>query len=277
MSLDARFLAPGQKRVPGILGGLGPLSHVHFERILLSRNHLRGAHADQQHPVWVLASASSTPERSRALLSGGETALPYLTHFARLLEGAGADALIVVCNAAHAYHAQVQRAIGIPWVHLMHVTAMHITAMHIREGVPAGTAVGILGTNATLATRLYHRALEASGLHPVAPDIGSPVQEQVLKAIFDPKTGIKATGSRVSNEARDALVAAANWLVERGAEIIVPACTEASVGLVPEVFSRVPLVDPLVVAADAALDIAYGVRDPAEFLRQGGEGSRHGS
>jgi aspartate racemase len=266
MSLDARFLAPGQKRVPGILGGLGPLSHVQFEQILLSRNHRRGASADQQHPVWVLASASSTPERSRALLHGGETALPYLTHFARLLEGAGADVLFVVCNTAHAYHAQVQRAIGIPWVHLM-----HITAAHIREGTPAGATIGLLGTNATLATRLYHRALEANGLHPVAPEIGSPVQEQVLRAIFDPVTGIKATGARVSEEARSSLVAAADWCVERGAQVVVPACTEVSVGLVREVFARVPLVDPLIVAADVALDLAYGVREPAEFLFQGSE------
>ena len=261
MSLDARFLAPGQKHLPAILGGLGPLSHVHFEQALLSRNHLRGARADQQHPVWVLASASSTPERTRALLSGGESALPYLLHFARLLESAGADALFVVCNAAHAYHAPVQRAIGIPWVHLMRVTAAHI-----RESMPAGTAVGILGTNATLASGLYHRALEARGLQPVAPEIGSAVQEQVIRAIFDPVTGIKATGARVGRESRALLIEAAGWCVDRGAQAVVAACTEVSVGLSPDAFSRARLVDPVAVAADIALDLAYGVRQPSEFL-----------
>jgi aspartate racemase len=261
MSLDSRFLAPGQKHLPGILGGLGPLSHVHFEQALLSRNHLRGAHTDQQHPVWVLASASSTPERTRALLSGGESALPYLLHFARLLERAGADALFVVCNTAHAYHAQVQKAIGVPWVHLMHVTAAHI-----RESMPAGTAVGILGTNAMLASGLYRRALEARDLRPVAPEIGSAVQEQVVRAIFDRVSGIKATGAQVARESRSLLVEAAGWCVEQGAQAVVAACTEVSVGLGSDAFSRVRLVDPLVVAADIALDLAYGGRQPSEFL-----------
>jgi len=261
MPLDARFLAPGQKHVPGILGGLGPLSHVHFEQTLLSRNRLRGARADQQHPVWLLASASSTPERTRALLSGGESALPYLFHFARLLEGAGADALFVVCNTAHAYHAEVQKAIGIPWVHLM-----HITATHIRESMPAGTAVGILGTSALLATRLYHRALEARELRPLAPEVGSAVQEKVVRAIFDPVVGIKATGAQITSESRSLLAEAADWCVEQGARAVVAACTEVSAGLSPDAFSRARFVDPLVVAADIALDLAYGVRQPSEFL-----------
>jgi aspartate racemase len=261
MSLEPRFLAPGQKCLLGILGGLGPLSHVHFEQILLSRNRLRGARSDQQHPVWLLASASATPERTRALLSGGESALPYLLHFARLLEHAGADALFVVCNTAHAYHAQVQSAVGIPWVHLMHVTAAHI-----RESMPAGTPVGILGTSAVLATGLYHRALEACELRPVAPEVASAVQERVVRAIFDPAKGIKATGAEVAPESRTLLVEAANWCVEQGAQAVVAGCTEVSAGLSPAVFSRARLVDPLLVAADIALDLAYGVREPSEFL-----------
>jgi len=261
MSLDPRFLAPGQTHVPGILGGLGPLSHVHFEQILLSRNHLRGARADQQHPVWLLASASSTPERTRALVSGGESPLPHLLHFARLLESAGADALLVVCNTAHAYHAEVQKAIGIPWVHLMHATAVHI-----REFLPAESAVGILGTDATLVSRLYHRALEACGLQVVAPEPGSAVQAMVTRAIFDPVAGIKATGAEVTSESRTLLGEAVNWCVEHGARTVVAGCTEVSTGLSLGTSSRARLVDPLIVAADIALDLAYGVRQPSEFL-----------
>ena len=261
MTLDPAVLSEGQVCVPGILGGLGPLAHVAFEREILARGHHRGARGDREHPVWLVASAASTPGRTRALLEGGESPLRHLTAFAQLLERSGADALFVVCNTAHAYHADVQRALRIPWVHLMQIVADAIAAAH-----PAGTPVGILATDGTLAAGLYHRALQARGLVPVAPDADSPIQARVRSAIGDPETGIKATGAAVSGTARDHLVAAAQWCAEQGARVIVPGCTEVSVGLTPEVFAAVPLVNPLTVAADALLDIAYGRQHPSAFL-----------
>jgi aspartate racemase len=263
MTLDPAVLSEGQVWVPGILGGLGPLSHVAFEREVLARSHLRGARGDREHPVWLVASAASTPGRTSALLEGAESPVRHLTAFARLLEGSGADALFVICNTAHAYHADVQRALHVPWVHLMQLVAEALSAAY-----PAGTPVGILATDGTLATGLYHRALEAKGLLPVAPGLDTAIQGRVRAAIGDPDTGIKATGAAVSAGAREHLVAAARWCVEQGARVIVPACTEVSVALTPDAFAAVPLVDPLVVAADALLDVAYGKRDPASMFFQ---------
>ncbi len=261
MAFDPQLLSPGQKYLPGILGGLGPLSHVQFEREILARSHERGARGDRAHPVWLLASAASTPGRTGALLEGGASPLPHLQAFAGLLERSGADALFVVCNTAHAWHGDVQRSLRIPWAHLMELVAAAVRAAH-----PAGTRVGLLGTDGTLSAGLYQRALEARDLVAVAPEVGSKIQARVGAAIADPASGIKATGDRVTAEARAHLLAAARWCVERGAQVIVPACTEVSIGLTPESFPDAPLVDPLGVAADALLDLAYGRRDPASFL-----------
>ena len=260
MALDPQLLSPGQKYLPGILGGLGPLSHVQFEREILARSHERGARGDRDHPVWLLASAASTPGRTAALLGGGASPLAHLTAYAKLLERSGADALFVVCNTAHAWHGEVQRSLRIRWVHLMELVAAAVRAAH-----PAGTKVGLLGTDGTLSAGLYQRALEARDLVAVAPEIGSRIQARVGAAIGDSATGIKATGDRVTAEARTHLLAAARWCVEHGAQVIVPACTEVSVGLTPETIRDTPLVDPLVVAADALLDLAYGIREPREF------------
>jgi aspartate racemase len=261
MTLDPALLSPGQRWVPGILGGLGPLAHIQFEREILARNHARGARSDREHPVWLLANAASTPGRTSALLDDGESPVRHLTGFAQLLEQGGADALFVACNTAHAYHGEVQRALRIPWVHLMEIVAEAIRATH-----PSGARVGLLATDGTLAAGLYHRSLEARGLVPVAPPIESAIQERVRSAIADPSTGIKATGARVSPAAHDHLVAAAAWCLEHGASVIVQACTEVSVGLTADAFPAAPLIDPLAVAADALLDLAYGRRDPTEFL-----------
>jgi aspartate racemase len=264
MRLHPALLAPGQRFVPGILGGLGPLAHVQFEREVLARSHRRGARGDAGHPVWLLASASSTPPRTAALREGGPSPAHHLIRFARLLESAGAEALFVVCNTAHAFHAEVQRALGVPWVHLMELVAEAVRAAH-----PVGTRVGILATDGTLHTRLYQCALEARGLAPVAPEAGSPVQAQVRTAIEDPDHGIKATGAQVSPLAEELLVSAANWCVAQGAGAVVLGCTEVSVGLTADVFTAAPLVDPLAIAAEALLDLAYGVHEPAELYTRG--------
>jgi len=269
MAFDPALLSPGQRYLPGILGGLGPLSHVEFERAILARGHRRGARRDRDHPVWLVASAASTPGRTGALLEGGASPLPHLTAFATLLERSGADALFVVCNTAHAWHAEVQKALRIPWVHLMELVAAAVRAAH-----PAGTRVGLLATDGTLSAGLYQRALEARDLVPVAPEIGSELQARVGAAIGDPATGIKATGDRVTREAREHLLAAARWCVQQGARVVVPACTEISVGLTGEVFADAPLTDPLDVAAEVLLDLAYGKCDPESLYFRQGVGDR---
>ena len=261
MDSPSRFLAAGQRCLLGIYGGVGPLSHTLFEQHLLAAGHRRGARTDQDYPVWLLASASSTPNRMASLDGTGENSAPHLRHFAQLLERAGANVLFVVCNTAHAYHEQVQRELRIPWVHLMDVTVDHI-----RRALPDVGKVGILGTDGTLSTQLYDRALTARGLEPVAPTVGSPDQRLVMDAIFDPEWGIKATGASVSDRARASLEQAANAAVGRGAQAVIAACTEVSVALTADTYRRVPVIDPLVVAADLAIGLAFGDREPSEFL-----------
>jgi len=257
---NQRFLARGQRYLPGIYGGVGPLSHTLFEQLLLEASGRRGARTDQDHPVWLLASASSTPNRMHSLSGAGEPAEPYLRHFAHLLQAAGADALFVVCNTAHAYHAAVQRDLRIPWIHLMDVTVDSIRRQH-----PGVERVGVVGTDGTLETGLYARALARHGMREIAPVPGSPEQRAVMAAIFEEGWGIKATGAAVSERARSELAWVARWLMGQGAQVVIPACTEVSVALTPESFSAYPLVDPLRVAAEVLLDVANGVRTPEEF------------
>jgi aspartate racemase len=261
MDPSSRFLAAGQRCLLGIYGGVGPLSHTLFEQHLLASGHRRGARTDQDYPVWLLASASSTPNRMTSLDGSGPNSAPHLRHFAQLLERAGADVLFVVCNTAHAYHEEVQRGLGIPWVHLMDVTVEQI-----RRTLPDVGKVGILGTDGTLSTRLYDRALTARGVEPIAPAVGSPDQRLVMDAIFDPAWGIKATGASVSDRARTSLEQAADHAVSRGAQAVIAACTEVSVALTAETYRRVPVIDPLVVAADLAIELAFGDREPSEFF-----------
>jgi aspartate racemase len=257
----ARLLSQGQKHLPGIYGGVGPLAHVTFEQQLLACRHRRGARTDQDYPVWLVANVASTPNRMASLSGEGPAALPYLLRYARLLQDAGSDFLVVVCNTAHAYHAEVQRELRIPWVHLM-----EITVSHIRRRLEGVERAGVIGTDGTIQTGLYRHALEARGLEEVAPAVGSPEQAAVMEAIFHPEWGIKATGAEVSPRARRQLRDVADWARDRGAQAMIAACTEVSVALTPDVYPVLPVVDPLAVAAEVVIDLAYGEREPREFF-----------
>jgi aspartate racemase len=117
--------------------------------------------------------------------------------------------------------------------------------------------VGVLATDGTLATGVYERRLRRLGLRAVAFELGSDEQSQVMQAIYDPAWGVKAT-SAPGERVRSALVAAARQLVDRGAEVVVAACTELSVA-VRALDAAAPWIDPLRVVAATMLDLAFAV------------------
>lgn len=243
-----------QVKLPGILGGLGPLAHIEFEQRLLHHSSRRGAQCDQEHPNWVLLSAASTPDRTRSLAGTGPDCLPHLIRSARLLETMGACFLVVTCNTAHGFYSTVQAQLGIPWLHMMDATAAYIA-----EGFPNVRRVGVLATDGTLRSHLYTTSLTQYGISPILPPLGSPIQHRVMQSIYSPDWGIKATGVWVSDIALIELIVASRWLATQGAELIIAGCTEISIGLAK--LSQLPInwIDPLDVMANLTLDLAYGL------------------
>lgn len=241
--------------LPGILGGLGPLAHIEFEQRLLHHSSRRGAQCDQDHPSWLLLSASSTPDRTQALLRSGPDCEPSLVHSAQLLQSMGADFLVVTCNTAHAFYESVQSQLSIPWIHLMDATAYDIAV-----NFPDVSRIGVLATDGTLRSQLYTTSLTKCGFLPIMPAYSSPTQAKVMQAIYAPDWGIKSGGAWVSDIALTELSAAVSWLASQGAELIIAGCTEISIGLAKLHQLPVNWIDPLDVVANLTLDLAYGVK-----------------
>ncbi|MEM8810131.1 MAG: amino acid racemase [Cyanobacteria bacterium P01_G01_bin.38] len=244
-----------QQKLPGILGGLGPLAHIEFEQRLLHHSSRRGARCDQEHPNWLLLSAASTPDRTQGLLGTGPDCVTSLVRSARLLEIMGAGFLVVTCNTAHAFYKSVQSQLSIPWLHMMDATAHYIA-----QNFPVVRRVGVLATDGTLRSQLYTTSLTQHGLSPIMPPAGSPIQRRVMQSIYASDWGIKATGIWISDIALAELTAAVNWLAHQGAELVIAGCTEISIGLAK--LSQLPVnwIDPLDVMANLTLDFAYGVQ-----------------
>ncbi|MEA5597362.1 aspartate/glutamate racemase family protein [Rivularia sp. UHCC 0363] len=248
-----------QVTIPGILGGMGPLAHLEFERRLIQRNLERGASCDQDHPVWILIGASDIPDRTQSLAGLTEDCTPWLVRYGRILEQAGADFLVVTCNTSHAFYSRVQPQLQIPWLRLM-----DCTAEFIRTQYPQVKQVGILATDGTLQTGLYSQPLLNLGLTPILPVAFH--QAQVMQSIYHPNWGIKASGTWVSDQAMAQLRQAITTLQHQGAELVIAGCTELSVGLARMPDLPMPWVDPLDVMAGLSLDLAFGHRPVHSML-----------
>ncbi len=259
-----KFLGTSAPQIllPGILGGLGPLAHIEFERRLLSKRQERSqTKCDQDYPSWMLFSASNIPDRSMALRRGGPSPLPALLYYTQLLQKAGSNFLIVPCNTAHAFYPQVQSRLEIPWLHLM----QH-TADFIRETYPTAKRIGILATDGTLYAKLYQKSLANVGLSSIEPRLDTLLQQQVMQSIYAPGWGIKTTGLQISENALNIISQAIEWLQQQNADLIIAGCTELSVAFSQLTSISIPWVDPLDIIADLSLDLAYGISSMPKVL-----------
>jgi aspartate racemase len=241
-----------QVAVPGILGGLGPLAHIELERHLLEESVRRGARRDADHPVWIVINATDVPDRTLSLARRAPACTPWLVRYGNRLGDAGADFIVVPCNTAHAFYDQVRPELRVPWLHLIDETARHIARTS-----PRTRRVGVIATDGTLAAGLYERSLRSHDLDVLAFAPGSDEQRRVMQAIYDPAWGVKAGGARLDARVHHALAAARQALIDRGAELVVAACTELSVAIAGAPPAPVPWLDPLRVLAAKVLDLAF--------------------
>jgi aspartate racemase len=246
-----------QKRLIGILGGMGPRAHVLFENHLLAKAaDLLGAVKDPDFPAWVLASFPNTPDRTRALCAGGESPLPFLKKSLTLLADAGADFALPACVTSHAF--LVEETLPLPVLSLPAAAACAAAAGGARRA-------GILATSGTLATGLFKNAFLDTGADCLSPlDLpgGDELQRDlVMAAIYgrDGEAGGGIKGDGPTRETAELLLTAGKKLVAAGADALIAGCTEIS--LVSERLAEAGarLIDPLEVAAEAAIRYAYGM------------------
>lgn len=232
----------------GILGGMGPEATVDlFAKIVRATP----ARVDQDHVRVVIDSNPKIPDRTAYLRGQGPDPVPAMVAGIHNLVRIGADLILIPCNTAHVYYDRLQAASPVPILHIMREVA-RVLAAGRDEGAPVPRRVGLLATELTVESGLYHRSLAEVGIEVIVPE--PDVQELVTKSIFGPE-GIKA-GCYAPSRSR--LLAAGHHLVERGAQALIAGCTELPIVLRPGDFP-VPLIDPAEILARAALREVLGV------------------
>lgn len=226
-----------EKKVIGILGGMGPLATADLFRKMVE--HTRAAR-DQDHPRILVDCNTNIPDRTAALLHGGADPVPELAAAARNLERGGAQVIAMPCNTAHGFYDAVQASVGVPVLHMIRLTAQALT----ERGV---TAAGLLATDGTIQTGIYQRSFQGTGVTLLTP----PEEDQraVMSLIYE---GVKA--GRRDFDAAPAR-RAMEHLLERGAQTLILGCTELPLAV--EMYGLTyPCTDPTLELALGALRFA---------------------
>jgi len=215
-------------KTAGILGGMGPEATIDFMARVLATTTAR---RDQEHIRMLVDHNPPLPDRHEAIAGGDAGLGPQLAAMARGLEHSGADFLVMVCNTAHAFAADIVAAVSIPFISIIDVTLDALP--------PSGASprVGVMAAQGCLQAELYQRALEERGYLPVL------WSEEELARFMDVIYRVKAGERDAALQA--AMLKLAEALLERGAGTLVAGCTE-----IPLLLSQEQVAAPLLSSTD---------------------------
>lgn len=226
------------QRTVGVLGGMGPAATVDFMDKLIKAT---GAAREQDNLRLLVDCNPHVPDRNKAEIEGSHPG-PVLAAMAAGLERQGADFLVMACNTAHAYEADIKAAVGVPFVSLIGETAAVLAARH-----PKAKHAGLLAGTGCLNAGIYQAALAQHGVVPV--NLGADDQARFMDLLYRIKRG------DVPDAARAEMRALADLLIAAGADVVVAACTEVPLVL-DQAAVAVPLVDSTAVLVERTLAYA---------------------
>lgn len=226
----------------GVIGGMGPEATVDFMSRVLD---LTPASSDQDHVRMLVYNNPQVPDRQIDSQQQRLAVAEALSEMALTLQRAGADFLVMPCNTAHGFLDRALRAVDIPFVDLIAETVKAAG-----QALPANAQVGLLATDACLASGLYQSALADAGLGMLLP--AATGQAAIMQLVFRIKAGDR--GAAVAA----AMHAEADALIGRGADVIIGGCTE-----IPLVVSAqelaVPYFASTAVLAQSTVDYCTGI------------------
>ena len=227
-------------RPVGILGGMGPAATILLMQKVMDAVPARD---DADHVPLIVHQNPQVPSRIAALI---ERTRPRSGARARAdgrdLEAAGAQALAMPCNTAHACAGAIRAATDLPFLDMPELTAERLAA--------GARRIGMLASPATRMADVFAAPLAARGLTPLFLDDDAPLLE-IIRAV---KAGADMATLGPRLHAQSAMLA------ERGADHLLVACTEFSL-MVDALPADMPRTDSLDCLTGAIVAFA---RDRAE-------------
>jgi aspartate racemase len=231
------------EKILGVLGGMGPAATAEFLRLLVA---YAPAERDQEHPKVFMLSNPGVPDRTAAILDGGEQPTPWLKKGLFTLADWGADLLAVPCNTAHFFIDHIGEKLPVPLVHIVDATLTEA-----KKRSPEGS--WLVGTSGTRKSGIYQSGAEKLGYPLYVPS--AEVQVVIQTAI----TLVKA--NRI-DEAEGQLRFALGHLRNRRDLPIVAACTEVPLAYIAGALPPEKMTSSLEALALSCLRELYGPKPP---------------
>ncbi|AZR73915.1 hypothetical protein BBF96_11245 [Anoxybacter fermentans] len=162
-------------RIIGILGGMGPQATVDLMQWIIK---LSKVEREADYPRVLVDNNPAIPDRTEAILYGGENPVPVLRSMLKGLVEAGAEIIGMPCNTVHYFIDEIREGFEVEIVDMLAETAAEVRQRKFQT-------VGLLGTTGTLKTGIYEKYL--TDVEVVLPT--SEEMELLMEMIYSVKRG----------------------------------------------------------------------------------------
>ncbi len=197
----------------GILGGMGTQAGLDFSNKLAKLN--RGK-LDQNYPMFLLYNKSNTPKRPENLKKYYNV-LKALIDGCKMMQKNNCKFIVMPCNTAHYWHADIQKKIKIPLLSMPKEVYLYT-----KRFCKKNSKIGILCTEATLNTKIYNNYFDKNY------KLISPEKKIQKKSV---NVAIKLVKMGKVREAEIILRAAVKHLLKKNCKKIILGCTELPIAI----------------------------------------------
>lgn len=211
----------------GLVGGLGPASTIEYYQELIKlyqQNHSKDA-----YPRIVIDSVDMEKHTEAFNAKDYDTIADYLIKSLDCLKSAGAEIAAITANTEHIVWDRIASRLPLPTVSIIDSVITEISKQHYQK-------VLVLGTEWTMRSELYEKALSNAGITPISP---SKEDQYVIGNLIYPNL---ENGIVIPEDKQKMLSIIEKYIKGENAEALLLGCTELPLMIKPEDV-EVPLID----------------------------------
>jgi aspartate racemase len=234
----------------GLIGGMSWESSLEYYRIINEtvKDKLGGHHSAD----CLMYSVDFGPVKDLQYAGEWGKLTEIMVEAATRLKNGGAEQITICTNTMHLMAAEVEKATGLPVIHIADTTAEAIKAQKLKK-------VLLLGTRFTMEKDFYKgRLSDKHGIEVMVPD---PADIETVNDVIYSELVL----GKILKESHVKYLAIINKMIDRGTEGVILGCTEIPL-LVKQEDCRVPVFDTTMIHAvetveQALLDSRFQIPD----------------